>query len=367
MCVPVSNAFVPRLAFALALVLLACGDDANPADTNEPDLGPLVSDPFEAEPTALELARAICQTRAVCQPVLATYLPETEAQCEAVVGAVVRGTHLAMVPLITAGRVGFNRAAFDSCLADHVAARKDCGVGLTPGACDRYFEGRTARGKACSSSYECMPTSWCRADKVGGCGVCTARAGAGKDCSNTVCEVGMQCLSLGNTSVCVPASATLGQACGSVEDGLCRGKLQCVGDATATCVRAAGLGEACDASGIRADCDVYAGESCGADKTCVALTVVGPPSACGDDAPDHLCDSASRCDSATRKCVVRPKVGEACSSSDPCQLDLYCGLENRCVPEGAVGASCNADFQCQDHLYCIDGQCSALRFDATCR
>jgi hypothetical protein len=349
------------------LAVSACGDDDPAKDTDEPDLGPLVSDPFDAEATAQALAQAICQTRATCQPVLTTYLPESPAECEATVGAVVGGTHAAMVPLIAAGRVGFSQSAFDACLAAHVAARADCVIGLEPGACDRYFEGRTPRGGACSSSYECMPTSWCRASKVGGCGVCRARAGVGADCASDVCEVGMECIPFGAGSVCIPGTAGLGAACGTIESGLCRGKLQCIGDASATCARPAASGEACDPSGIQPDCDIYVAETCGADKTCVPLTVVAPPETCGETALDHLCNSGSRCDTATAKCVSRPKTGEACSDSQPCQPDDYCAANNRCTPEAGLGSPCTSDLQCKDHLYCIDSQCSALRFDATCR
>lgn len=350
--------------------LAACGDDgADPAGGGDAvaDTGPLVSDPFDPAAVASELAVAFCQHRATCEPVFETYLPETRSACEARLTVAERQRFEAMVPLVDAGRVAFVRSELDRCLAAITTAIGACARGIDPLACTAYFAGRTPKGGACSATAECAAGHWCKAERLGGCGTCARRAKAGQSCAASVCEDGSQCVALQPEAKCVPNTADLGAPCGELTTGLCRGRLQCALDSSKTCVAPVGADAPCDATGVAADCDPYAGYVCGDADTCVPIEVVGPPEACGDTAVSHLCHSRARCDAGKKQCVALPVDGEACSAQIPCAPEAYCGTDLKCHALLAAGGTCATSGQCADPLYCIDGACAPLRFDATCR
>jgi len=351
-------------------VLGACGDDGGgnggATDTRVADLGPLPSDPLEPAAIAAELAVAWCHHRETCEPIFQTYTPESRAQCEARLTVSQRQYLEALAPLVAAGRVGFSRAALDACLQAIATGTADCARGVDPLACLDYLQGRTPTGGACGASPECAPGSWCEVATLGGCGTCKAVAGVGQSCASNVCAHGLECFALGNTEKCAPVTADLGAACGTATTGLCRGRLQCAGTSTFTCVAPAGAGATCDPAGERADCNVHEGQVCDADDVCAPIEISAPGDTCGEQAPTHLCDSRSRCDTATRKCVALPIASEACSASIPCADGAYCGNDLVCHADVAQGGACATSSQCVAPLFCIGGSCQPLAFAASC-
>ncbi|MFO0745570.1 MAG: hypothetical protein U1F43_07840 [Myxococcota bacterium] len=171
------------------------------------------------------------------------------------------------------------------------------------------------------------------------------------------------------TRRCAPTEGEIGATCGTLDTGICRGHLQCVGplEGPFTCARPAAAGATCDKSGVAPDCDLSAIAVCGEAKTCVALAVVGPPSACGEAGPGNLCNAASRCDTASGKCVALGVAGSACDEDfRRCGAGFYCPAAGTCAEQKADGATCQADGECRSG-FCIDATCGPFRADATCR
>lgn len=364
------------LCLGVTSCLSACGDDGptnvatdgTSSDTASVDSGPLPTDPLDPVALAGEFATAWCGFREQCEPVLATYLPETRAECEARLGAKQRQYLEALVPLIAAGRAGFSRDAFTRCLQAIAAGRQDCARGVEPLACLDYVRGDAPLGAACATDVECTPDAFCDSASLDVCGTCKVRARAGERCETTICAPGLKCLDVGDSARCIPTTADVGAACGEVASGLCRGRLQCVGATTFVCTRPRTLGQSCDVTGSsEADCDIYGGAVCGSDELCVALEVVAPPATCGENAGAHLCNSSSRCDIALSQCVSLPRATESCERvTAACAPGHFCGVDGKCVAEREDGQGCAGSAECAEPLYCIGGTCRPLAF-AVCR
>jgi hypothetical protein len=338
------------------------------------DGGVVTGDTFNAQQRAAAYAAAICAHRQTCEPVFTTYIPQNQQQCEQETTAAVLSAWSAYVPLITAGRMAFSASGFTQCIQSYTNGSADCAVGPDPAACDNIFVGNRAEGAPCSASPECS-NSWCALTTIGACGVCTAYAQAGDDCSQNVCAPGTDCLELNDGSqLCIPNTAGLNQPCGEIATGLCRGHLQCVGPEMGpfACTRPAAQGQACDTTGAAADCDIYANSACGANGTCGALNVAGPGTMCGMSAPTTLCNSTSRCDTATSQCVALPVGGGMCNATVSCARGFFCqpnapgAAQGTCNAELATGTMCQASGQCAGNDYCISGSCGPLTFNPSC-
>lgn len=346
--------------------------DAGPATPF--DGGTLTGDPFNPSTLANSYATAYCNYRSTCQPVFTTYLPQTTAECVTETSAALAANWNAYQPLIAAGRMAFSQTGFNTCIQSFTAAQSACAVGPDPAACENIFTGNRPEDAPCSASTECGDGLWCNLTAIGGCGVCTAFAQAGEDCSAALCANGTDCFDVGGAPTCVPVDAPLNSPCGDVTNGLCRGELQCVGPANAlgTCTLPAARGAACDpAQEMNADCNIYQNDVCGMAGTCVALTLGTTGSPCDTAGPTTLCNADNRCDAATTACVALPGAGGMCNDDVPC-LDGFA-----CIPAGAgspqgtcntitpAGAMCSGDVQCGDN-YCVSGSCTALFFNAAC-
>lgn len=335
---------------------------------SEPGAGTLpAGDPFDPAALSPLLAAATCDYRDACEPVFSSFLPQTHADCVAEVTADVRASYDALATLTAASppRVAFLRANFDRCLAAYRAAQSDCDLGIDETACAAIFAGATAIGKPCSASQECAPGGACVSEDTASCKTCRAVAPVGGDCKSTVCAPGATCLAVGNAIRCVASNLRLGSACGTVETGLCAGRLLCVGSTTLTCQRPGTLGATCDAIGASApECSLYRGLGCDGTKHCVALTIGTAGAACGMNAPTTLCRSDLYCDTVSYRCQPLPAAGAPCPGG-ACAKGAFCD-KGTCQAERAAGQSCTASRQCSGRDVCQDSVCGALHFKATC-
>ncbi len=340
------------------------------------DGGVLTGDTFNAQQRAAEYAAALCNHRETCQPVFTTYIPQNRAQCESENTAAILSGWAAYQPLIAAGRMAFSQAGFNACVASLNAARMDCAVGIDPLACDNIFTGNRPAGAPCSASPECGAGLWCPLTALGGCGTCTPVALSGEDCSANICESGTECLELNDGSqLCIPNTAGLNQPCGQLATGLCRGHLQCVGPEMGpfACARPAAPNAACSTDGTAPGCDIYANSACGANNTCVPLTIGAPGTMCDPQGGGTvLCNANSRCDTATSQCVALPVAGGMCNANVSCASGFICqpnapgSAQGTCNAELATGAMCQASGQCGGNDYCINGSCGPLAFNPSC-
>lgn len=342
----------------LGSLAVGCGgDDGGP--------GPLPDgDPFDPATLAPLYAAAVCDYRATCEPVFLEFLPQTQAQCVAEVTAQVRTSYDALAPLVGAPRIAFSRAGFDRCLAGYRDALADCELGVDPEACEDIFAGVTPLGEDCSTTEECAPGGACVGEGTAVCKTCRAVAALGEDCSSTTCGSGARCLDVGTGPKCIAANAPVGAACGTVETGLCAGRLQCVGSTTFTCQRPAQLGQLCDPSGTTGpDCNLYRGLACDDTDRCVRLTIGTDGTACGNGAPT-LCRSDLYCDTASSRCQPSPREGQGCTFAN-CAEGFFCD-SGTCRATRASGAACTASSQCSGDDVCQDDACGPLHFSATC-
>lgn len=382
-----------RSALLAATLFIACGEaepndaglGANDAGTS-PDAGadggvsdaggiqPVDGDPFDPVSRAAELAQAICAHRAGCEPLVAAYLGEDDTQCIQREAASLRARWDAFPPLFARRRAAFVAANFEACRDAYQAALLDCDLGPDLSRCDGIFLGSRPTGASCGDSVECQAGRWCTG-VAPGCGLCIPKAAVGESCLAAPCVDGARCLSFGvDDARCVGDRAALGAACGDPSTGLCRGHLQCVGPpgGALTCARPAGQGALCDPSGAGPDCDLSSGYSCADTDRCEAATIVAPPAACGDTAPNNLCDRSAYCAAASGQCQPRAAAGATCDALVSCAPELRCvpdapnGTAGRCRAPLSTGASCASPIECAPTETCLAGRCGALRIDATC-
>lgn len=317
------------------------------------DGGSVVSDPFDPNSAAQTWATSTCQYRTRCEPAFYGFLPSSEQECIATrlqTQSVVYGVFSQM---INAGRLAFNRQAFDTCMASYRTGA-DCVLDLDP-ACEQMFVGTRGVGQSCMFGEECSGGAWCMTGGLGMCGSCQAPSQNGADCSTTVCAPGLVCANAGNQTICVPNTATVNQACGDINSGLCIGRLQCI---NAVCQRPAANGAPCDpAQTNNPDCDIFQSSVC-TNGTCQTGTWGGAGSSCN---PPGLCDSTSACNNTTTMCEALPGAGVACNNGN-CAPGNYCNAQNNCAAQGATGATCTAAQECQESLWCVNGTCGLLTY-----
>ena len=174
-------------------------------------------------------------------------------------------------------------------------------------------------------------------------------------------------MNLQSGPTCIPDTAGEGQPCNTIQTGLCRGRLQCVGQMGAVCQRPSARGGMCsnpDANGNLASpaCNIYQNDVC-VNGSCVAVNWGGAGSTCGDQTSPNNCNGSARCDSNTMQCVAYPGMGEQCIDGD-CAEGLYCDVST-CTPEKTAGVSCQASNECSSemNLYCINNVCGPLSYN----
>lgn len=346
-----------------ARACVPAGQVGNDAGTPpRPDTGPYdggvpTTDPFSPANLAATYANAICGFQTRCEPAFYGFLGNTEADCIADQTRDITASWTAFGQVIGANRLGFSQTAFDRCMA--AFGNADCERGLDPGVCSGIFSGSQAVGQPCALSAECRSDAFCTANPLGACGSCQARALPGADCSQALCTTGNDCLDVGQGMfLCIPFVADENQTCGTIQDGLCRGRLQCVGDMNgATCRRPGGQGAACDPmQNTNAGCNIFQNQLC-VNNSCAAVSWVGAGQSCAEPS---LCNSTGRCDMGTMQCIAWPGAGSPCFMGD-CADGTFCDNgTNNCTALKGQGSQCMLSSECVDPLFCVNGSCGAL-------
>ena len=229
----------------------------------------------------------------------------------------------------------FNPLALELFTLPDIAASADdlqhCADALKSASCAEYFAGQIypacdivgtrAGGDACAAGVQCESGS-CSGVSDTECGKCRVRKAVGEVCTGATdsCEPGTFC---GQAGKCTATPSKKGDAC---PDSVCAGGLFCD---NGKCAGLKAAGAACQSF---FECDYANGVTC--DTTamkCVQIKVVGVGEACGEALTS--CAGDAQCDSATMKCVARPKLGEACSTDpDNCENGLTCESGKCAVP-----------------------------------
>lgn len=307
---------------------------------------------FDPVGVAEGIAVAFCAHRNRCEYAFEGFLGQTQQACIDEQATFLSARYTALGQMISADRVRFNETAYDSCIAAYASA--DCEVGQEVGFCD-YLLGQQPVGQACSDNNECVTGAYCDGNGTNLCATCRARAIAGQPCDTIPCADGTQCLAVGPQNLCIPFTASVGAACGTVASGLCRGRLQCV-QGSATCERPAAAGAACDPQGqLRAACNIYVDQACDAG-VCRDVTWVGVGQTC--DAV-NACTVEGNC--AGGLCGARASAGQICGANGLCAQDHFCDATNFCRADLPEGQAC-AGGQCQTGLFCEVGICQAFRW-----
>jgi hypothetical protein len=213
-----------------------------------------------------------------------------------------------------------------------------CNVALTGLSCDALrFGGDVAACKPPAGSRQdgepCLDNAQCASlrcnsvdneahPELASCGTCAARVAAGAVCEDgaDACAPGSVCAN----KICVVPAAE-GAKC---DEGVCQGELVCI---EGLCRRPMGvaLGGACMAAD---DCvDWFA--DCIAGK-CAERPSIARGGACvppgGATEPTAFCQGDDYCD-ASKHCVARRYMGEACASNEECGFLLVCE-GGKCAP-----------------------------------
>lgn len=352
---PMASACAPAHSADAGVVPPDAGVAPPDAQVAPPDAGVPPVDTFDPRTVSAALAEAQCSYTARCEPALLAYLQQTQPACVAEQTAQNLATYVLFPAMFNAGRLGFSQSALDNCLRAFNGA--DCHLGIEPSPCAEIFTGAQPVGQPCAFSLECRAEAYCSAAATGQCGQCTLRAQAGEGCSTSACAQGTRCMEVTNQGqLCIPDRGGLGDACGEVQTGLCRGRLQCVGDQSFTCQRPAAAGAMCTGdSAAQPACNIHQSSTC-AGGTCSAVSWVGPGASCD---PPNQCNRLGRCDMpAGGTCVAWPSAGETCFMGQ-CAPDHYCDVAN-CVRLKPRGATCIAGAECSGNLFCVNGACGDL-------
>ncbi len=310
-------------------------------------------DPVDVASVASRFAQAQCGFIQRCEPANLQFRRQQVSDCVAEETARLLSIYGAYARSVQLGYSSFSRSQLDACVAALGTRDCDFGVGGVP-ACDAMFTGLRQAGQGCALADECTTGLYCDA-APGQCGLCRARAGVGVDCSQALCRESDVCVNAGAQTICVPF-ADLNQPCGTIQTGLCRGQLQCVGG---TCRRPAGSGQTCDPmQSTAADCNIFRNLICD-QGSCTTFSFVGPGGTC---TPPTLCDDRAICNQGTGNCDAAPSVGQACQA-DRCGPGAVC-VNAVCRALTGPGSSCSGD-TCQPGLFCIQGSCQQLPYN-TC-
>jgi hypothetical protein len=321
------------------------------------------TDPFNPATLAATYATTVCSRQTRCEPAIQSYFETTEMECVADTTARITANYTAFGNIIAANRLGFSQTSFDNCMQAIQTA--DCAVGADPAACDGIFTGSQVAGQACALQAECTTGNFCGIQRLGDCGSCQPMAAAGQDCSGSVCTDGTRCLALNDgRQLCIPDTANDGQPCGAIATGLCRGRLQCVGDMNLVCARPVNRGDMCPTANMTgglpsAGCNIYANDVC-VSNVCVAVNWGAAGTSCGDNTSPNNCNGSAHCDANTMQCLAYPGMGETCFE-ERCKKDYYCDVSS-CAPQKAAGASCMANAECAGDLLCVSGACAPISY-----
>lgn len=271
----------------------------------------------------------------------------TEAECVERISGFCRAQSAAADDAAAAGRLRFNGAKAQECLAALREARDSCdqtafdeagsSVEGEVGPCAEASEGLVAEGDACASTTECADEdAICEVDyddpdlneELGTRdGECVGPGGEGDDCETRDCREGLRCLydTADSTYTC-QALPGLGEPCPAFE---CVEGLGCGYDSTSgeyRCMEPAALGETC-ASGV---CEE--GLVCTYDPVTFEQTCENPPSV-GEPCPNYACEPGAYCDDSAASpgtCAAQVPRGGEC---DPNVFEQCAGEGSWCDDE----------------------------------
>lgn len=301
------------------------------------------------------VANHICEFTTRCEPAIYGFFGWDDAICLANRNALLGPQYAATARMIANGRANFSEAQLTACL--NAYRNVDCETQFDAGVCD-FFLGQQQVGQACSSSIECGANAYCNSGTTLACGSCQLRAADGTSCATAPCIAGSQCLNVGAQQLCINFRNAIGQGCGTVATGLCRGRLQCVlagAVAPGTCQRSAPPNGACSTNnqgGVPA-CNIYENQTCN-NGTCAPVTWTAVGNACN---VTNQCDSQGTCNGTS--CVAWPAAGTACNGGN-CNDAAFCNAQNQCVARLAAGGVCTQSAECQDGLVCQAGTCGVF-------
>jgi len=321
------------------------------ADFDVADAAPDVSPPVDA---AADFARMVagladrhCRRSAECG-----FLSEDMATCLQGAEVSIAAQLNALQPLVIEGRLRFNLAALDACLAQPFASAACWAYDLKL-LCPTLFEGASGEGDACTFSVQCLGDGLCWPGAGERCGTCRPPAEAGEACIYGGCVAGTACVVragvASHSNLCAPLDLPEGAPCA---EGICAEGLACVGrnGAPLTCEATVGLGESCQ------ERSCARGLGCDRDFRCVELRTGNEGSECRPDGVT-FCRSDLECDFNRGRCVVRPGPGEPCVGL-ACSEGAYCDEDDTCRQRLAIDSPCDLPWQCASPATCIEGRCA---------
>lgn len=286
-----------------------------------------------------------------------------------------------------AGRIAYDRAVADACLA---ALDPAAGCASLSACNAPPFVGQVPAGGTCYDQIECATGLTCtRPAASGACpGTCKAPGAPGARCLalDPPCDANSYC----DTTPVVPtcaARAGLNQACSTIP---CAPQLACVQLTVLQCVAQGGLGAPCsstapcgdglycDANLLPATCKAISttqaqGQRCAYPNTCGPGLFCDPSQVCqaelaaGASCPGYGCQAPARCTAdvvggTVRHCALPLAEGQACSPGlQACQGGLYCAAgalpgAAACTRLPGVGAQCGT--LSGETVDCLDGWCN---------
>jgi hypothetical protein len=276
---------------------------------------------------------------------------------------------------VAAGRMTYDRASAEACLAAYAAADGCAEPRWVLPACQAAVAAAVPPGGECTWTPDCLAPSTCYSADLTCPGHCTSAGAPGDPCDAGAlgCGPGLFC---DGTARCAPRRRS-GEACAG---GDCLEGLSC--DAGA-CSYVAGLGEPCGALPCDPTQDTYCdvtcqrkpgpGEACGLGQVCAAglycrsadLRCQRPPTApvaLGQPcAPPAFCAFDAFCDGTlpTPACAARKAVGQPCQTSDECLRPAACDtsgapLDWRCAAPRVAGSPCDLTTRpCAQGAVCV--------------
>jgi hypothetical protein len=285
-----------RIVAVLMMSSLSCGDD----DAGAPDLTSFVE----------ELVTELCEYSVRCGRFA------TEADCSASYS--IEGTVVAAQASIDAGRMVFDQAAADLCLA-----RFDATSCADPVALEcQPFAGQVPEGGTCYLEEECAggtcdqscPSETCCA---GACRATAPPMQIGEPCAPGGCITGTFCEATSETCQDVPGN---GEPC----TGLCEPGFTCEGNG---CVPLPAEGQACEVDVTPcASPTLFCDPSVGSG-VCVIRHLPGEPCTGGGEG---LSECVLWAECAGSVCVELPGGGDSCTPGERCQGFVICNDSGIC-------------------------------------
>jgi len=153
--------------------------------------------------------------------------------------------------------------------------------------------------------------------------------------------------------------------CGTIQLGLCVGRLSCGGMAGGmmrTCQRPPALMAPCDGTSATApNCNIFQSMACSnamGAGTCQMVNWVGAGQSCADP---NRCSRSAYC--ANGQCQAMPTQMQMCvGTNNACAVGFYCGSNGLCDAEKMQSAACMGPNECASPLVCQNGNCQELQY-----